>query len=232
MNLKYQSFGGSNHFRPQPEILINKNLKIFAVITPWGSRHKTKELADFLVQNYENYKSQEDITSFFPKLLSLTQEENNLRNLVLSCNQWIFKEQNKSQKYNFGYEMVIGSVIDNQILLVQIGHPFIYLDKQNLSLQALGHVLDLSGGFSHLENKLPPLPSQLMGLYPDTHFSVFNIPIQKKDRLILMSRTFVPAHILDIKTEDRTLDYFSMELSKDDKDMPFWIGILDFAEAS
>ena len=225
MDLQHQSFGGTV-FRPQPEILINEDLKIFAIITPWGPKHQTKNVMDFLVQNYETFSNDEEVTSVLPKLKSLSQEENVLRSLVLSCNQAIFKEQNNETEYLFGYEMVCGIVIENQIIFAQIGHPFIYLDRQNIPLQSLGRVLDLSGSFSIFEKQLPPLPSQLIGLYADAHFSIFKLPIQKQDRLLFISRDFVPGHILEIPREKRTLNDISLILSKDSKNIAFWVGHL------
>ncbi len=226
MHLQHQSFGGTV-FRPQPEVLIHEDLKIFAIITPWGPKHQTKSIMDFLIQNYETFSNDEEVTSVFPKLQSLSQEENILRSLVLSCNQWIFKEQNNETEYLFGYEIVCGVVIDNQVIFVQIGHPFIYLDRLNIPLQALGHVLDLSGSFSSAKKQLPPLPSQLIGLHPDAHFSIFKIPIKEGDRLLFISQNFVPGRILEIPREERTLSHLSSELSKNNKDMAFWLGLLD-----
>lgn len=228
MNLKYRAFGGHEAFRPQPEILIDKALQIFAIITPWGPRHQTKAVLDFLVQNYENFQSDEEITSAFPKLTSLSQEENTLRSLVLSCNQWIFKEQNKGEEYDFAYEIVCGACLNNQVLFVQVGHPFIYLDREDIPLQPLGHALDLSGGFSLMDERPPPLPSQLIGLHPDTHFSIFKVPTNKNDRLLFISRSLVPTNILETTRKNRTLDHISLQLSKDNKDVPFWLGLLDF----
>ena len=227
MNLKYQAFGGNTNFRPQPEILIDKELQMFAIITPWGPRSQVKNLMDYIVQNYTSLQSDTEITAIFPKLASMSKEENQLRSLILSCNQWIYEEQNKEEDYNFAYEMVCGTYSNNQILFAQIGHPFIYLDKKQIPLQALGHVLDLAGGFSRIDKRLPPLPSQLIGLYPDTHFSIFKVPVSETDRLLFISRSFVPATILELPKKERTLENISMNLSKDNKDMPFWLGILD-----
>lgn len=228
MNLEYQAFGGTI-FRPQPEVLIDKDLKIFSIITPWGPKHQTKNISDFLLQHYEHLHSDAEITSVFPKLASLSPEENALRNLILSCNAMIFKEQNLTQEYTFGYEMVCGVFVNNQILFAQIGHPFIYLNRPNISLQPLGHVLDLAGGFSKMDQDLPPLPSQLLGLHADTHFSIFKLPVQKDDQLIFISRNFVPGHLLELPQESRNLETISLELSKDNKDLPFWLGILKYS---
>ena len=227
MNLEHRSFGG-HVFRPQPEVLINESIKMFAILTPWGPNHQSKNILDFLVQNYETFSGDREVTSIFPKLQSLSDEENILRSLILACNQWIFKEQNKSNDYLFGYEMVCGMQIDNQILFAQVGHPFIYLDRPKIPMQALGHVLDLSGGFSEDTKQLPPLPSQLMGLYTDMHFSIFKLPLKADDRLIFISRNFVPGSLLEVPREQRSLDHISSIFSKENKDMSFWVGILDF----
>ena len=226
MDLKFQAFGGKT-FRPQPEILLNRELNLFAVVTPWGPRFQTKEVLESLVQNYELYSSDREVTSVYSTLRSLSDGENILRTTILACNDHIFKGQNKESEYTFGYELVCGVLRENQILFVQVGHPYIYLDRPEISLQPLGHVLDLSGGYSRLPKNPPPLPSRLAGLYSDTHFSVFTVPVRPEDRLLFISRAIVPAKLLSVQRESRTLNFMARQLAKDNQDMPFWLGILN-----
>ena len=227
MELKHRCFSGKT-FRPKPEILINEDLQMFAVITPWGPAFQTKKVLEFLVQNYENFSIDEEKTNIYSKLQSLSPEENVLRSLLLACNEWIFNEQNKGKEYNFGYELVCGNLKNGKLIFLQAGQPFIYLDRPEIPLQSLGHVLDFSGLFSKNGKRLPPLPSTLMGIHPDTNFSVFSFPVDQTDRLIFISRDFVPGSILETPRKDRNIDHFLSVLTDENEESPLWLGILSF----
>ncbi|MCY4513299.1 MAG: hypothetical protein OXB86_06390 [Bdellovibrionales bacterium] len=229
MELKFQSFGGKI-FRPQPEVLVHKELGLFAVVTPWGPQFQTKEVLSSLIQNYETYSSDEEVTAVYSPLNSLSPEENVFRQAVLSCNEQVFKEQNKESEYTFGYEMVCGVVRQQQILFIQVGHPYIYLDRSDIPLQPMGHVLDLASGFSRLPQNPPPLPSQLLGLYSDMHFSVFRLPVEKTDRLLFISRSFIPVSVITAPRKERTLNRIARCLAEDNQNIPFWIGLLDLTD--
>ena len=227
MKLEHRCFSGKN-FRPKPEILINEDLQIFAIVTPWGPAFQTKKVLEFLVQNYESFCVDEEKTNIYSNLHSLSDEENALRSLFLACNEWIFNEQNRSKEYNFGYEIVCGNFKNGKLIFIQAGHPFIYLDRPEIPLQSLGHVLDFSGLFSVKNKRLPPLPSILVGIHPDTHFSVFSFPVTKGDRLIFISRDFVPGSILETPRENRKVNSLLSVLTEENDESPLWLGILSF----
>ena len=239
MNLESRSFAGKT-FRPRPEILLNSDLNLFAIATPWGPGFQTKNVLEFLSQSCGAFSSDEEATSVIPRLKCLTPEENTLRSMALACNERIFKEQNEAKEYTFGYELVCGLFSGDfdsgpgagKILFVQAGHPSIYLDRAGFSLQPLGHVLDLSGGFSRLEEKLPPLPSRLLGIHEDAHFSVFSLPVKRGDRLVFISRAAVPGALLEAPREQRNLQDLSLLLAEDDENMAFWLSILDFQKTA
>ena len=187
---------------------------MFIIATPWGPAFQTQKVLEFLVQNYESFCADQERTNIYSKMESLSEEENTLRALLLSCNEWIFNEQNKGAEYNFGYELVCGDYKNGKLIFAQVGHPVIYLDRSDLPLQSLGHVLDFSALFSQKEERLPPLPSCLMGLHPDTHFSVFSFPVLSEDRLIFISRDFIQNSVLDIPRSDRTLDHLNSRFDR------------------
>lgn len=232
MKLEHRSFSGKN-FRPQPEILLNRDLNMFAIVTPWGPRSQTKKILDFLVQNYESFCADTEKTIYYKKLSSLSEEENVLRALLLSCNEWVFNEQNEGMSCQFGYELVCGHFKNGKLIFIQVGQPFIYLDRPDIPMQSLGHVLDFSGLFSEANKRLPPLPSRLLGLHPDNHFSVFSFPILPEDRLLFISRDFVPGSISEIPRENRNINHFLSVLTDENEKIPCWLGMLSFSnEAS
>ncbi len=227
MKLDQRCFSGKI-FRPQPEILIDESLQMFAIATPWGPADQTKKVLGFLAQNYESFSADEEKTSVYSKLESLSDEENSLRSLTLACNEWIFNELNGGKAHNFGYELLVGAFKNGKLIFIQAGHPFIYLDRPDIPLQALGHVLDFSALFSQEGVRLPPLPSTLMGLHPDTHFSVFSFPVLSEDRLLFISRDFAQSSLLDIPRPQRNLSHLASVLAEESGESPFWLGILSF----
>ena len=225
MELIHRSFSGKI-FRPQPEILVDESLKFFAILTPWGPQFQNQNMLDSLLENYKTLCSDQQITFVTPHLKCLSSEENILRTSVLNLNHKIHANLNSESETLFGYELVCGVFQEQKVLLIQVGHPYIYLDRPQISLQPLGHVLDLATGFSQVPKNLPPLPSQLLGIYPDMHFSVFTLPIKEQDQLLFISRSSIPPELSQISREQRTLKNITLTLSEDQPDMPFWVGLL------
>ena len=225
MQFYQKSFTGQS-FRPLPELKIKKDLNMFCLLTAWGPRHQNTKVLDFLCQNYESFFSDEEKTRAYSKLESLSKEENTVRNLLLACNEWIFKELNEERAGHFAYEIFFGSFEDEKLTFAQIGQPFIYLDRPDLSLQSLGTALDFSALFAQTGQRLPPLPSALIGLYPDTHFPVFSLPLQSEDRLVFVSRDFVPIETLQVPRGERSLENFLKLLTEENEQSPCWLGQL------
>ena len=227
MKLERRLFSGKN-FQPLPEVLFDESLKMFALVTPWGSDEgEGQKILDFLVQNRESFLEDNEKTSLYPPLSGLSEEENSLRSLILACNHWIFQQWNKGQ-YHFGCELLCGSLSGEKLVFVQVGRPFVFLARPGIPLQILGGALDLSGLLAGKGKSLPPLPSGLLGLFPDTSFSVFSLPVFNKDRLVFISRDLLPTGILSLPEESRTMQGFAQFLTRENQESPFWLGILSF----
>ena len=162
MELKFRCFGGKT-FRPQPEALVNEELGLFSIVTPWGPGFQTKQVTESLIQNYTNFSSDKEATSIYKNLTCLSPEENILRRSILTSNEQIYKSHNRGKHYSVGYEVVCGLKDKNQILFVQIGHPAIYLDREGASLQALVIFWTWPEGIPVLQKDFPLcLPSFLV----------------------------------------------------------------------
>ena len=225
MKFEQKSFVGSS-FRPLPELKINEDLNMFSLLTAWGPEDQNRKILDFLSQNYESFFSDEEKTKAYSKLESLSAEENTVRNLLLACNELIFKELNEEKKGLYAYELFFACFNHGKITFAQVGQPFVYLDRPGFSLQALGSVLDFASLFAKKRKRLPPLPAQLIGLYPDTHFSVFSFPIQEEDRLFFISRDIIPMELLQSQPTGRNLENFLKLLISENEKSPCWLGQL------
>ena len=223
--IQQRSFKGRS-FRPLPSLLFDKKLQLFCVLSPWGVSHETSEVLEFLSQNYQTLSSDEEKTNLYTPIESLSRSENILRALVLSCNDWIFKKQNQSSSLKFAYEMFIASFQDRVMSFSQIGQPFLYLDREGFDLQMLGSHLDFSGLFTQKKKALPPLPFQLIGLKSDILAPIYSLPLQKKDRLILLCRDLAPADFQKIDRSQRNLKDMTTLLNSYNKETAFWLGHL------
>ncbi|MCY4320916.1 MAG: hypothetical protein OXC37_00705 [Bdellovibrionaceae bacterium] len=227
MKFDQRSFVGKS-FRPLPDFQINEGLKILSLLTAWGPTDQNNRVLDFLSQNYEEKFSDSEKTANYPKLESLSLGENRIRKLLLECNEWIFRELNEKKRGQFAYELFCGNFEKNEFIFSQIGQPFVYLDREGLPLQSLGAPLDFSALLAHKAKRLAPLPSSLIGLYPDTHFSVFSLPLQAKDRVFFFCRDIIPLEILQIPNQKRNLDSFLEFFVSEDEKAPCWLGELSF----
>ena len=225
--VQHRSFKGDS-FRPLPQVLFDKNLQLFCVLSPWGIPQETESVLEFLSQNYQSLNSDEEKTKLHPPIESLSQTENLLRALVLSCNDWIFKKQNQSCSLKFAYEMFIAIFRDQVMSFSQIGQPFLYLDREGFDLQVLGSQLDFSALFAQKKKTLPPLPSQLIGLKSDILAPIFSLPLQKEDRLILLCRDFTPSEFLKMERPQRNLKNMTSRLNSYNKKTAFWLGQVFF----
>jgi hypothetical protein len=109
---------------------------------------------------------------------------------------------------------------------VQIGMPVILLDRPQRALTPLCTQSDLATEFSFGSRLLAPLPHQLLGSESSSDFSVFSFRPSHQDRLILISRSILPASVYGLTSTERNLENISQLLSKDDGDLPFWAGIM------
>ena len=223
-----RSFKG-NGFRPLPEVLIDENLQFFSVATAWGPSSETQKLLGFLRQNYQSLSSDKEQTNVYKSIESLSEEENALRALMLSGNDWVFNKQNFGSCFKFAYELFSAVFHKGILTFSQVGQPFGYLDREGIDLQLLGSVLDFSALYSEKGKRLSSMPSQLIGLKSDVSVSVFSIPVQRKDRFILLCRDFAPVSFLQTDRSQRNLEDMPSLLNSYDKTAPFWLGQLFLA---
>lgn len=227
IQFQQRSFKGEN-FRPLPDILNHEKLNLFCALTSWGPSDENQKFLDFMLETYELLSSDSEKTNPYQALSSLSLEENTLRSLLFSCNDWIFKNQNQEKDYVFGYEIFVAVLKEGLLTFCQVGQPFVYLDRKGLELQSLGAVLDFSALFAEESKRLDPLPSRLIGLKPDIFLPVFSLPIQEEDRLILLCKDLIPPSFLQSPSKKRGLKNLSELLSMDETQTAFWLGQLSF----
>ena len=181
---------------------------------------------------YNFLSEDKESTHPFPKLMSLTFIENDMRTTVIQINQNIFDKINQHE-YAMGFELFFATVMGNVLTFIQIGQPMVLIDQPHQYLRSIGHTVTPPVHYkTDKKNSPPPLPCQLLGIYEDISFHPSFFRFQSEDRLILLNRDRVPAKWFYLKREERTVDKLSQLAAEDNPYMPFWLGIIDLMDST
>ena len=227
MNIQERSFSGKT-FQPIPKCYLSSNKKLITVITPWGQEAgSTQEVFESIETQYNFLSEDIESTHPFSKMMSLTPTENNMRTAVIQTNQNIFNNINQDE-YAMGFELFFASIVDNIFTFIQIGQPFILIDRPHQHLRSIGQIIDPSLNVSKNKNTInAPLPYQLLGIHEDISFHPLFFRFQPEDRLILLNRNTIPTNWFRLKREERILDNLSQQAAKDNPSSPFWLATVD-----
>ena len=247
MQIQERAFSGPA-FRPKPHIYLSSNKKLLTVLTPWGQEATDpKNVFETLESLYGRLSEDKESTHPFPKMMHLTSTQNDMRTAVLQTHQDIFNNINQ-EEYAMGFELFFATITENIFNFIQIGQPFVFIDRLGTPLQSIGQIMDISiNNFgqnqtilpsaetpspsvgetpSFTKKALPPLPYQLMGIHPDISFSSFCFRFYAEDRIILLSRNAPPPIWFSLKREERTLDNLSQKAAEDNPHTPFWLSVI------
>ena len=231
MKIQERSFSGKI-FRPKPQCYLSSNKKLITAITPWGQEAaSTQDVFENIETQYSFFSEDKESTHPFPKMMSLTPIENNMRTSVIQANQNIFNNINCTE-YSMGFELFFATIMENIFTFIQIGQPLILIDRPHQHLRSIGQVIDPSLNTNINKQKLtPPLPYQLLGIHEDISFHTFFFRFQPEDCLILLSRNTIPTNWFSLKREERTLDNLSKTAADDNPQIPFWLAVIQFNSA-
>ena len=230
MNITERAFS-ANTIRPRPGCHISENQELAAVITSWGqSSLSTQAVFEDLESRYSFFSEDMESTRPFPIMQNLSIPENDMRTAIIQVNQDIYNKMNE-EEYSIGFELFFVTIKRNICAFSQLGCPIVLIDRpsQALCLTSSSLVLDGSLLFSS-QGCQSPLPVQLMGVHEDVSTSSCCFRFNKGDRLILLSRSYVPPSWLSVKREERTIEHLSRLASQDNPQIPFWLGILDLTD--
>jgi len=159
-------------------------------------------------------------------MMSLTPTENNMRTTVMQVNNNIFHHINQNE-YAMGLELFFATIVEHIFTFIQIGQPFILIDRPHQYLRNIGHVLAPSLDTPTNKNAAsPPLPHHLLGVHEDISLHSFFFRFQPTDHLILLNRNTIPTGWFHLKREERTLDNLSQKAAEDNPLTPFWLAIV------
>ncbi|MDE0118470.1 MAG: hypothetical protein OXM55_00485 [Bdellovibrionales bacterium] len=234
MKIQERSFSGKI-FRPKPKCYLSSNKKLMTAITPWGQEAAdTQDLFENIETQYNFLSEDKESTQPFPKLMSLTPIENDMRTTIIQINQNIFDKINQ-EEYAMGFELFFATVVGNILTFIQIGQPVVLIDQPHQYLRSIGQTVTPPLNHKTLSPQKrgtahPPLPYQLLGIHEDISFHPFFFRFQSEDRLILLNRNVIPAKWFYLKREERTVDKLSQLAAEDNPHIPFWLGIIDLMD--
>jgi hypothetical protein len=210
--------------RPSTEVFLHENEKIILAGTPWGGGEVLRSFDENIKEFLSAAIGDQEVTSPFARLPSLSSAENNLRSALLIANEAAFQKCNK-ESYTSGAEALILHFHGPEVAWVQIGQPNLLLVRGG-KLYPLQVALDLACDFQNSS----PIPSKLVGLERAWDLEVRSLVLEDKDSLILLARSFIPStffsHAYKGDTSKTVETLFELAV-KDNNKLPFWISILN-----
>lgn len=222
-NLGAQKTYSGEFLRPTTEIYVHETEKITLALTPWGSSEALRYFNDNIKEFLSAAVGDQEVTSPFARLPSLSSAENNLRSALLIANETVFQKCNKDS-YASGAEALILHFHGQEVAWVQIGQPNLLLVREG-KLYPLQVALDLACDFRNSS----PIPGKLVGLERAWDLEVRSLVLEEADSLILLARSFIPSSFFShtYKSDSaKTIDLLFELAVKDNSKLPFWLSIL------
>lgn len=224
MQLSERSYAGKI-FRPRPQIFLSEDKNLLVIATPWGPRRMADVFLEKIASEAQSPLSDPDLTILSSFNDIFNERENRLRLGLLSLHEDLREEFN-GEALTSGLEILCLLRTHNKICWFQVGAPFLGLMRTTQHLP-LYHPVDLSFDHSTPEKVLPPLPRNLFGFSSYLSMEQGHFMQTPGDRLLLISRSYVPQSVFALNTTDISLDSVTQLLSKDHQEQPFWLGLID-----
>ena len=222
-------FSGST-YRPRPEIYLDSDGKTLIVATPWGPRDAARKVIDRVTDYLALSREDNEATSPFEKVSSLSIHANRLRIATLLANEMIYREENKTE-YRSGVEIFAGVLEEDEFVWLQLGNPQILLSREGKKPLPLGSQIDLSFDFSEGTNLLPGLPSQMLGLDSSVNLTLNSFRARPGDRVALVSHSHLPEGVFGLDGSQVDVDSLSRLIANSSPHHAFWVGVLQIGQA-
>lgn len=214
----------THFFRPTPEIIVDEQHQLLLVVTPWGPRQAAKKAAHIIRDYYLASKMDQEVTSPFEHLPSLSLQANYLRTGVLLANSSLYREDNRDE-FLVGAEILALALHKGEISWSILGQPHLLVRKVDGLLFHLGGQMDAAYDFSRNHEIGAPLPGQLLGLESNCNLLSGHFKHGSGDQIALLARSYIPPTLQGL-VGDFSLEEISRLLILDHASLPFWLGIL------
>lgn len=217
MKFEYSHFSGKT-IRPTP--FFHQDGEMVLIVTPWNTNvQEAQKVAGNFIELYKYFFSDTQATFPFEQMHSLSIHENYLRTSLIQLNHTLFSHYNQEELL-VGFEFSAFLKTNSEIIITQIGHPQVYFSKKNILLQPVSPLCSLPTLYSSENEKLPPLPQNLLGVFSDIPIWIRSFKYQTDDEFILVNKDFIPASFLTSK--QRGLKDMGKFLNQDQES--FWMG--------
>lgn len=218
--MKFTERSYSSHLlRPKPLIHSDSGGGFLLMMTPWGAQEECQKVMDFVVQHLTTIRQDQEHTSAFQKILSLSDNANQLRQSALMANDFLFRNIN-SETHEIVIEFLFLAFQRNHVSWCQLGCPHLLLKKANQATQPISCFPESS---RFLQNF--PLPSYYLGAEPTVAPRCGDLHLDKNDELILLSSNQLPKSIWTLESK-KDLEIWTDELTQENNSQPFWLGRL------
>ena len=218
MNFEERSYN-SHLIRPRPLVYIDPNESFIIVLTAWGATEGLNRILDNIKQHLQTVKQDEELTTPFQNILSLSDEANDLRVATLMTNDLVFRGLNQD-KYQVVVEACFINLKKRHAAWSQMGSPHLFLRKKNRAPQPLSCFPESR---SDLQNF--PLPVHFLGAEPTIAPRCGDLYLEKGDEIILLSSSIIPTEIWSLKNKS-SLEDWTQAISAKNETQPFWLGRL------
>lgn len=216
---------GGKLFRPLPEVYLTDDQSLIIIATPWGQAQIAKDFITSVTSYWrDSIRASEKISRYIPDD-GLTYDEHLFKMAILASHEDL-KDKYNDEELTAGLEILCVLKNEKKITWFQVGAPSMILIRENTVIP-LYHSVDFSFDFSPQGKPLPPLPKNLLGLQQHVNLGVGGLRLQKNDRFLMVSRSYIPSDFFKKLNPDTiTLDTATHLFAKDNEDQPFWLGLL------
>jgi hypothetical protein len=205
--------------RPRPLVYVDPNHNYLVILTAWGSTDSLNQILDNIKLHLQSVKQDDELTTPFQNILSLSNEANDLRVTTLMTNDLVFRSLNQD-KYNVVVETCLINLKSKHVAWSQMGGPHLFLKKRNEGPQPISCFpesrTDLIGF---------PVPVHFLGSEPTISPRNGDLYLDKGDEIILLSSSYIPTSIWSLKSESNLADW-TESLTSQSEEQPFWLGRL------
>ena len=212
-------FYSSKLIRPRPIVYVDPNESYVIILTAWGATESTNRILDNVRQHLQTVKQDDELTTPFQNILSLSDEANDLRVATLMTNDLVFRGLNQD-KYQVVVETCFINLTQRHVAWSQMGNPHLFLKKKNANPQPVSCFPESKTDLMEF-----PMPVHFLGAEPTISPRCGDLYLEKGDEIILLSSSVVPTDIWTLK-DDTSLDKWTDAISKQNEDQPFWLGRL------
>lgn len=218
--MKFEERSYNSHLmRPKPLIHIDHAGGFILIMTPWGSQEQGQKVMDFVVQHLITVKQDQEHTSAFQRILSLSDDANYLRQSALMANDFIYRNSN-TESHELVVEFLFMGIKKRQVAWCQLGCPHLLLKKKTRGTQPVS---------CHPETRHDllkfPLPQYFLGSDSTVAPRCGDLHLDRGDELLLLSSSEIPRTIWAVD-QNQDLESWTDQIAEQESSQPFWLGRL------